>query len=199
MKYFDTLPKIITSDNNNNNIILTNLLARASVINSLLTDPLLFYTYDIQEGDTPEIIAHKYYDNMYRYWIVLMVNQIMDPQWDWPLSGNQFNSYIEDKYTTTNVYATIHHYEKIITQYDSGTKTTTTNTLIIDENTYNYSVVEGTQIVTTATGTVTITTSKRAVSIYTHELETNESKRTIKLLNKSYVNEVESQLKDLMK
>lgn len=198
MKYFDTLPKIITSDNNNNNIILTNLLARASVINSLLSDPLLFYTYDIQEGDTPEIIAHKYYDDMYRYWIVLMVNQIIDPQWDWPLSGNQFNSYIEDKYPSTNVYTTIDHYEKIITQYDSGTRTTTTNTLTIDEDTYNL-IVEGTETVTPSSGTVTINTSKRAVSIYINELELNESKRSIKLLNKSYVNGIETQLRDLMK
>lgn len=198
MKYFDTLPKILTSDNNNNNIILTNLLARASVINSLLSDPLLFYTYDIQEGDTPEIIAHKYYDDMYRYWIVLMVNQIMDPQWDWPLSGNQFNSYIENKYPSINVYATIDHYEKIITQYDFNTRITSTNTLIVDEETYNL-ILEGTQTITPQTGAVSITTSKRAVSIYTKELELNESKRSIKLLNKSYVNEIETQLRNLMK
>lgn len=198
MKYFATLPKVITSDNNNNNIVLTNLLARASVISSLLKDPLMFYTYDMQDGDTPEIIAHKYYDDSYRYWIVLMVNQIIDPQWNWPLSGNNFNAYIVDKYPTTDVYGTVHHYEKIITQYDVTTRTTTTNTIIVDQSTYNL-IVEGTQTVTLPTGVVSITTTKRGVSIYDYELELNESKRNIKLLNKTYVNDIESQLKALMK
>ena len=77
MKYFNTLPQIITTNYNGGAIVLTNLLARANIVPENLKSPLLYYTYDIQEGDTPEIIAHKYYDNMYRYWIVLMVNQII--------------------------------------------------------------------------------------------------------------------------
>lgn len=198
MKYFDALPKILTSDNNNNVIILTNLLSRASIISSLLTDPLLFYSYDIQEGDTPEIVAHKYYDDSYRYWIVLMANQLLDPQWDWPLSGNNFNNYIMDKYPTIDPYGTIHHYEKIITQLDVTTNITTTNKVIIDLNGYN-NTVTGTQTVTLPTGTVVITTSKNAVSLYNYELGLNESKRTIQLLNKTYVPNFESQFKKLMK
>jgi hypothetical protein len=38
MKYFQTLPKIIVTDKNKNSKILTNLMARASVIQKLLTN-----------------------------------------------------------------------------------------------------------------------------------------------------------------
>jgi hypothetical protein len=197
MKYFNTLPKIVTSDYNNNTIVLTNLLARASLVNNYLDNPLMFYTYDIQEGDTPEIIAHKYYDDSYRYWIILVSNQILDPQWNWPLSGGDFNKYIADKYVI-DPYSNVHHYEKIITQFDVATKTTTENIVVVDQETYNL-VVEDTQTVSLRTGDVSITTTKRGISFYDYEQELNENKRNIRLLNKTYMNNFESQFFKLMK
>lgn len=198
MKYFNTLPKTITTNYNGGIIILTNLLARANIVPENLKSPLLYYTYDIQEGDTPEIVAHKYYGDSYRYWIVLFSNQIIDPQWDWPLNGNNFERYIVDKYTEFNPYSTIHHYEKIITQYDVNTNTTTTNKVNISEEDYNNLIIDETNTYTLPTGVVSVTTSGRAVNYYTYELELNESKRNIKLLNKNYVNEFESEFKRLM-
>ena len=197
MKYFNTLPKIITSNYNGGGVILTNLLARANIVPEALKSPLLYYTYDIQEGDTPEIVAHKYYGDSYRYWIVLFANQIIDPQWDWPLSGSNFNRYITDKYTAFNPYSTVHHYEKIITQTDINTNTTTTNTVVVSQN--DYLLISGaTNTYTLPTGVVSVTTTGRAVDYYTYELELNESKRSIQLLNRNYVNEFELELKKLM-
>lgn len=198
MKYFDTLPKILASDNNSNAVVLTNLMARATVITSLLKDPLLYYTYDLQDGDTPEIVAHKYYGDVYRYWIVLVANQIIDPQWNWPMTNDVFTAYLAEKYGTTNVYSELHHYEKNITQVDNNTSTTTNITVTIGEDEYN-SLVAGTHSYTLPTGTVTVYTDKRIVTIYDYELELNESKRQIKLLNKSYVGQFEAELKKLMK
>ena len=98
MKYFSTLPKIITSNYNDGVIVLTNLLARANILPEALKNPLLYYTYDIQEGDTPEIIAHKYYGDSERHWIVLMFNDIVDPQFDWPMPYSTFINYVDQKY-----------------------------------------------------------------------------------------------------
>ena len=90
MLYFNTLPKVITPDQNGNYILMTNILTRATLIEELQNNPMLFYTYSIQEGDTPEIISEKYYGDPYKYWIVLYSNQIMDPIWNWPLNYEQF-------------------------------------------------------------------------------------------------------------
>ncbi len=76
MQYFDTLPKIIQTDNVGISRVFTNLLARASIIPDVLKNPLVYYSYDIQEGDTPETIAYKYYGDSYRYWIVLFANEL---------------------------------------------------------------------------------------------------------------------------
>ena len=133
MRYFETLPKIIVTQDNVSKIY-TNLLARANIIQSLLTNPLVFYRYDIQESDIPEIIAHKYYGDINRFWLVLFANQISDPQWDWPLTNTVFNQYLMDKYTEEQL-GEAHHYEKIITKIDNSSNTVTTDKIVIDENT----------------------------------------------------------------
>lgn len=206
MQYFDTLPKLIYTDQNGHSSIRTNLMARVSFIPEVLKNPMLYYQYDIQEGDTPEIVAHKYYNDMYRYWIVLFANEMLDPQWSWPLSSQQFESYLKDKYGydietgnwATNPYSTVHHYTKTITQYDSTTQTTTTHTLTIDEDTYD-SLITGTTTYTLPTGDVSVTVEKSIVSVYQYEVDTNESKRTINLLNARYVDEMETEFIKLMR
>jgi hypothetical protein len=210
MLYFNSIPKISTSDNNGNLIVLTNLLKRVNIIPSLLKNPDVFYQYDIQEGDTPEIVAAKYYGDSYRYWLVLFANQIMDAQWEWPLTSSQFDQYIRNKYADaaataniSNVIAyttgTVHEYTETITTVDSVSLNETSKTIVIDENTYN-NITPGITSQTFPSGAViTQTVSKSAVSIYDYELALNESKRTINLINSIYTSEIESQFKSLMK
>jgi hypothetical protein len=197
MQYFDTLPKILYVDQYGIASIRTNLLARASVVAKAYQDPLLYYQYDTQDGDTPEIVAHKYYNDMYRYWIVLLFNQMLDPQWSWPMSGNQFNAFMSDKYGNLDVNGTVHHYEKTVTQFDVNTQTTTTNTVEIPETVYA-SFVNSSNTVMLPTGQVNITITASAVSIYEYEFQLNESKRTIYLLNNQYVDSMEQQFINLM-
>jgi hypothetical protein len=197
MQYFDTLPKVIYTQNGVSSVY-TNLLARVSVIPEILKDPLIYYTYDIQEGDTPEIIAHKYYGDSYRYWIVLFANELLDPQWDWPMTSKVFEQYLAEKYPSINVYSEIEYYEKVITQYDTNTQTTTVNKVRINQSTYNSLPITQTATYTLPTGPVTITTERNAVSVYDYELDLNESKRNIKILNSIYVNQFEEQFKELL-
>ena len=198
MQYFRTLPQVIITQPNGTSTVYTNLLARVSLIKDKLSDPLLFYSYDVQDGETPEMIADKYYNDSYRYWLVTMVNNILDPQWGWPLSGKNFEDYISKKYTDVNPYNTVHHYEKVITQYESGTQTTTVNRIEIDEDTYN-NLVESTHSYTFSSGTTAVSVTKNLVTLYQYEYDLNESKRNIKLLKKEFANQIEQNLIDLMK
>jgi hypothetical protein len=206
MLYFNTLPKILTNDNKNNAIVLTNLLARAELVQNLMTNPLMFYEYNVQDGDTPDIVASKYYGDSYRYWLVLFSNQILDPQWGWPLSSQQFTLYLNDKYSVaanantvlSYTSSTIYEYRKIITTTDETSLTTTSKTYIIDEPSY-LATMPSTQTVTFSNGTTaTETITKEAINIYDWEVEQNESKRTIKLINAIYAPQFESQFKSLM-
>jgi hypothetical protein len=207
MLYFDTFPLVIASDYKKNAILLTNLMARVQIIPSLLRNPLLFYSYDLKESDRPDIIAHKYYDDSNKYWMVLFANEIMDPLYDWPLTSQQFDAYLKNKYSAaaggdafvlTYTTSTVQEYRKTITTYDSTSLETTTKTVVVDLTTYN-SITTGSITQTFSSGaSVTRTTSKTAVSIYDYEIELNEEKQNIKLINSSYSNQLENDLKTLM-
>ena len=207
MLYFNTFPLVIASDYKNNAILLTNLMARVQIIPSLLRNPLLFYSYDLKESDRPDIIANKYYDDSNKYWMVLYANEIMDPLYDWPLTSQQFDDYLKSKYSVaaggdafvlTYTTSTVQEYRKTITTYDSTSLETTSKTVVVDLTTYN-SITTGSITQTFSSGaSVTRTTSKTAVSIYDYEIELNEAKQNIKLINSSYSNQLENDLKTLM-
>lgn len=209
MYYFDTLPKIITPDQNGYPILMTNLLSRASIMQEFLNNPMQFYEYAIQEGDTPEIVAEKYYGDMFKYWIVLFSNQILDPVWEWPMSQASFLLYLDTKYATeaedadqtpfeyTNT--TIYQYKKIVTTTEGYTKTETIKEVSITEDDYN-SLVESTTSYDIPGGTsCTVAITKTLVTLYDYEEQLNESKRQIKLLNANYMSDMEQQLIELMK
>jgi hypothetical protein len=203
-------------------------MARAKILEELQDNALLFYTYDIQEGDTPEIIADKYYEDPYKYWMVLYVNQLMDPLWDWPMDYQIFNDYLIAKYqaefirlyNSTNypvtieslnltedelnklVYAyvqsTVYRYEKITTTTDLESDLVTVKKNSIDFDDY-YALAETTTTYNIPDGTrVNISISKNIVYIYDYENDLNESKRKIKLLNRDYVILMEEQFKKVM-
>ena len=195
MNYFQTLPKLLVKDKQSIQIV-TNLLARVNIISSLMEDPLIYYSYDIQDSDTPEIIAHKYYGSMSSFWMVLFANQMLDPQWDWPLTGAVFDSYVNGKYTLQQL-SLPHHYEKIITNITIPDGSVSSKTITISEEDYN-NLSESSNTYSTVTGNVNISISKNVVDNYTYELDLNESKRNIKILNKIYVDKLEVEFNKLM-
>lgn len=200
MKYFSTLPTISITTQDNISRVYKNLMARVSVIPSVLTNPINFYTYDIQDGDTPEIIAEKYYGDPYRYWIVLFCNELLDGQWDWPVSSNILSDYVDNKYAGTGIdaYNDVKAYRKTITQTNVVSNTTTVNTVEISEDDYNSSQ-DYTKTISTITGDVIVSVQKNIQNYYDYEVEKNEAKRSIKLLNKIYVTQLENEFKNLLK
>jgi hypothetical protein len=197
MQYFNTLNKIVQYDNQGVGRVFTNLLNRVSIISELLKNPLIYYEYTMQEGDTPEIIAAKYYGDSYRYWIVLFANELLDPQWNWPLSNRVFEEYVTAKYPNIQTTVEIHHREKILTQYDSGTNTETVNRVKISEFDYNQ-LVESNYYKSLPTGDVSVKITKREVTYYEYEMELNDAKKTINLLNNRYVDQIETAFTELM-
>ena len=209
MKYFNTFPKTYFLDNNNNLLTLTNLMARVDVRPSVLNNSLAFYGYNVQDGETPDIVASKYYGDSYRYWLTLFGNEnIVDPQFDWPLSSNELQSYLLAKYsdaaaqanTTVVTYmsTTVQEYRKTITTTDSVSGATTSKTYVIGIDEYN-SITPSKKSQTFPNGAVvteTITTS--IVNIYDYETEQNEAKRNINLLNATYTPQIEYEFKSLM-
>lgn len=122
-RFFQSFPKI-PYDMSNERLKtfdrVTNVFFRLRVLRSVLTNISAYYEYIIREGDTPEILANKVYGDAEAHWIILMANDIIDAQYDWPLNNRDFKKYILAKYgTLENAKTTYHHYEKVIQRTES--------------------------------------------------------------------------------
>lgn len=169
--YFSNFPIIVYDAVGNNNFkLVTNLLKRVGVRAKAKVNTLFFDTYDVKEGETPEIIADKLYGDSELHWVVLFVNSITDRYHQWPMSSSQFLTYVNDKYT--NINAT-HHYEIFQKSGDTTVK--------IDVGTVN-----------TDYPTATLITN------FEYEEERQDTLRKIRLLDPAYVGTFVAEYKSLM-
>ena len=107
--YFANFPIIpYDSVGNGEFKLVTNLLKRVAVRSKVKTNVMLFDTYDVKEGETPEILADILYGDAELHWVILLMNNVTDRYHQWPMNNNQFLSYMYDKYTNQDA---VHHYE----------------------------------------------------------------------------------------
>ena len=169
--YFGNFPIIAYDSVGNGDFkLVTNLLKRVAVRSKVRSNTLLYDTYDVKEGETPEILADKLYGDAELHWVILFVNNVIDVYHQWPQNQNQFLAYINDKYS--DVDAT-HHYE--ISQVSGDT------TIKIDIGTDN-----------TDYPTASIVTN------YEYEEDFQDKKRQVKLLDPAYVEPFVTEYEKLM-
>ena len=108
--YFSQFPKRFYDVSGNNNFkLVTDLLRRVKIRARVLDEVTLYDLYDVVDGDTPESIAFKQFGNTELHWVILLTNNITDRYYGWPLTVEQFEAYINDKYSDPDG---VHHYEK---------------------------------------------------------------------------------------
>ena len=207
-KYFNYFPKTVYTLNSLDVETVTNITSRFGFEQSFKDNSAVYYEYDIQDSDTPEIIASKFYDSPERHWAVLMINNIVDPQFDWPLDQRTIISYMNEKYSanasvgqsgTTWAQSNIHSYYKVETRTSNSTEAELQSKLQIDANTYANVASTTTNLTLDDGNSITITTTKETKSYYDYEIEENEAKRTIKLLKPEFVFSIEEELRNVFK
>lgn len=128
MPYFKEFPKLLysTSLGLKNFKSVTNIFANVKFLRDILLNTDVYYTYDVKDGERPEDIAHKLYKDSEKHWIILLANNIVDPQYDWVMGQQQFDSYINKKYSsvtvqlpTTDGYASDYILNEVVYQGDS--------------------------------------------------------------------------------
>ncbi len=148
---------------------MTNLTKRVRFNKLVKENIVAFDFYDVQDGDTPEIVAHYYYQDAKLHWIILLTNDIVDVYTQWPMSIPRFEQFIKDKYDDINA---IHHYE--ITQSSGDT----TKTLEIPNNT-DYP-------------------NATAVTNYNYESNIQNKISRIRLIRPEYVEQIKRELNNLV-
>ena len=78
--------------------IVTDVLTRVQISTQGKEDTTFFVNYDMKDGDTPENISNRLYDSTEYFWVVLMVNDALNPYYDFPLDNNSLENYAKKKY-----------------------------------------------------------------------------------------------------
>jgi hypothetical protein len=207
-KYFNYFPKTLYTSDSITAGVYINLISRFSFEGSFKKNTTVSYEYDIQDSDTPEIIASKFYDDPERHWIVLMFNNITDPQFDWPMDYRTLISFINNKYSASaNVGQSgsswakshTHAYYKVETRTTISTNTITVKKIEVDANTYANVAISSSNVTLADGHIITIAVSKDTQSYYDYEMELNESKRKIKLLKPEFIQSIEEEFRTVIK
>lgn len=184
--YFDYFPTIEHDlTNNGQRVRLTNILRRFKVTDSA-TKADVFYEYDIQAGDRPDTIAEKYYGSSAHAWVVLHYNDIQDPIFGWALFNRDFEEYVTAKYgSIATAQATVHEYRRILTQQQTKVDGTVISEryVVVDKDTYD----------------TLDEINKKSISKWDWELEENDKKRKIKILDKKYLDQVIAEAEDILR
>ena len=100
MRYFKMFPLIpYDAKGDGKPTLMTDIFRRVKLTSNLTNQVVDFDYYNVQDGETPEMIAYKYYGDSQLHWTILVVNDIVDYYHDWPMSVQRFEQYIKEKYT----------------------------------------------------------------------------------------------------
>ena len=92
-------------------IIVKNLFKRGAIEPDILEN-LAFHTkYEIKGDDRPDNVAFEVYGESGMDWLILLCNNIINIQTEWPMLQNDFDEFLLDKYGTYEKMNETHHYE----------------------------------------------------------------------------------------
>jgi hypothetical protein len=206
-KYFNYFPKTAYNFDGTNVQFVTNLLSKVSFESKFKENSVVYYEYSVSDGETPEIVAHKIYGSSEKHWILLMLNDILHPQFDWPLNTSSLEKFIDTKYRQVQ-YANSSNegagtiwarnntkeYHKIETKKNTIlNETISIDIMNLTANNYaNTSISTSNYTLNDGTG-ISVAVTKETLSYYDYEIEQNENKRSIKILKPEFLPIVEQE------
>ena len=97
-----------------------NLFKRVKIREDILKNLAYFTLYKIEGDDRPDNVAFDIYDDETLDWVVLLSNNIINVQTEWPMTQMAFNDFLIKKYGDIEKSNNIHHYETRELKNDSG-------------------------------------------------------------------------------
>jgi len=166
--YFKAMPKIFYPTGKGGQTVTTDIFRRVQ-LDKFFKNRTNLGAYYIPDGMTPELVAKQQYGSTKYHWIVLLANEILDVQREWPKSNEEITLYVKDKYGADNS-TDVHHYVL-----------TANKTIVVDWD-----------AVKSADGTYTAVTNRD------YEEEVNDTKRQIFILDPIFLSSIVKQFRSLI-
>ena len=171
-------------------IVVKNLFKKGILREDIYQNLATFQKYKIIGDERPDNVAKKIYGNSELDWLVLVSNNIINIQTEWPMRQNDFDEHLILKYGTyQTLYSGIHHYESKEIK-DSNGVVILPEGLIVDEG-YEF-------LYTNPQGILERRRPGLPITNYDYELKMEDGKRNINILKPKYVNLVIDDLKGIM-
>ena len=179
--YFTLLPNIEYDEkpisypfSDSDFVTAKNFFRRYKLNDDIFSYAVFFSKYAIEDGERPDTLADKAYGNPFYDWVILLTNNLVNAQYDWPMTNSQISKVLDSEYD--NAYAEISHYETIkIGQFAAG--------LRVDETFFNA------QHKVNENGTISIKNGSEIcgpVTVAEQFYRENEKKREIYLLKPAF-------------
>ena len=184
--YFSSIPNVdydINGTEPNQFRSVTNIMQRIRFKPSVLENITDYYPYYVREGERPDIVSFNTYGTVAYSYLILLVNDIVDPLFDWPLPSRQFENYIIEQYGSVSAaQSTNKYYYQVVRAEVAKTgisERVPEYKIIVDQTTYN-----------------SLDSSVRsAQNVYDYEVEQNDNKREIKLINPDFIQDIDYEVK----
>ena len=184
--YFRNLPKIkydINGAEPNKFLNVTNIMKRISFKPSVIEDISDYDPYRVKDGERPDIISHQKYGSVAYAYLIMLINNSYDPIFGWPLSSQEFERYLTNKYgSVSSSMGTTKYYYQIIRAEVARTGTSErvpAVKFIVDQTAYD-----------------ALDSGDRSTQTqYEWEDELNDNKRDIKLINSDFIQDIDYAVK----
>jgi len=196
--YFRQLPDFDyvnrTSENHSISAYETvkNIFKRAKISDDIFSDLTFFTKYKIVGDDRPDNVANKFYDDPRLDWIVLLSNNIMNVQTEWPMTQSDYYDFLIDKYGDEATINKVHHHRCTGVNTNDGI-------VIVPEGLTIESDFSVTYFDASIGSSVTKTGISEEVTNLEYENDIQDAKRNIFLLKPTYLNVVFDDIEDLMR
>jgi hypothetical protein len=189
LEYVSRLPNAKISDY----ITVKNLFKRGTLADDIFQDLTIFTKYEIKGDDRPDNVANKVYEDPDLDWVILLANNIINIQSEWPMPQRDFDRYLLDKYETYEKLNEVHHYETLECKNLVGA-------VVVPKGLWVESDYSVTYYDWYAGAEMTKSSSDIVVPVTNYEYEDNleNEKRNIYLLKARYLNIIKDDLKEMM-
>ena len=101
-------------------VVAKNFFRRYKINDDIFQYAVFFKKYTIKDGERPETLAEKIYGNQFYDWVILLTNNMVNAQYDWPRTNYEIYKMVEEEFD--DPYSEISHYEikETIGHYQAG-------------------------------------------------------------------------------
>ena len=195
--YFRQVPdfEYVNTTNDGRNISdysrVKNLFKRGKLRDDIFGDLSFFTKYQIIGDERPDNVAYKIYDDETLDWLVLIANNIVNIQTEWPLSQQAFYNFLIDKYGSEEVLGQVHHYETIQVKNSIGSTIVPAGLTVPSDYNISYFDVNSGQRISNNNITKEVTNLE-------YEEKIQDNKRNIFILKPIYINVVLNDMEQIM-